>query len=84
MLARSFDATTGETMLVVDLSGETPTDWSDLRIVWRRPSLPGVLLAHPVEPMSLPGPEASEDRWYRVVADHRVRVEVRTAPPASE
>ena len=84
MLARSFDSTTGETMLVVDLSGDTPVDWTDLRILWRRPPLAGVILAKPTGPMPLPSRMASDAAWRGIVADHRVRADVHAVPPTSE
>lgn len=84
MLARSFDPAVGETMLVVDLSEDTPVDWTDLRIFWRRPPLPGVIVAMPAGPMPLPSPMASDEAWCGLVADHRVRVDVQVDPATSE
>ena len=78
LLARAFDAGTGETMMVVDLSGETPTGWEDLRIVWKRPPFRGVIVARPTGPMPLPSVLDSDQTWRRLVMDRRVRIDLRT------
>lgn len=84
MIARDFDLERGESLLVVDLSGDTPMDWRDLRIVWRRPPLPGVIVATPVEPVRLPSGGAPDHEWRRLLADHRVKVEVFVPSATSE
>lgn len=80
LLARAFDAGTGETLMVVDLSGETPTGWEDLRIVWKRPPFRGVIVARPTGPMPLPSVLDSDRAWRRLVLDRRVRIDLRTTP----
>ena len=80
LLARAFDAGTGETLMVVDLSGETPTGWEDLRIVWKRPPFHGVIVARPTGPMALPSVLDSDQAWRRLVLDRRVRIDLRTTP----
>lgn len=75
LLAGEIDSQVGRSIAVIDLDATTPADWTDVVIVSRRRSLPGVVLGRATGPVPIPDSTAGIDEWRSWAAGTAIRAD---------